>query len=596
MTYRNQKSGIQSIVSPNSKNSESDTPLRLEDVTVQQEKYRGYYTQRVKEQEVTQNQKDKIEQAILNKVSKLFKEYYQDHGDVQTQRQMNMVREREQRRLKLQLKLLKLRQDKNELETNYKPLKSMMLSPFIPSQTNSTQGNYKSNNINKNSDNTFRDQNIQEDLLKGWVIQFHKNQLYNNLGLKQAINDMYLRSGSLDLEVSPMKSQPLNMIRSARDLGIQNQKLLNLKQLSNMKSHRQYMPLFDDFRYINIMRKNEEVKSNNSQHLRPRTFNINLIKRKVTDQKINSMMITDSNLVVEGKFSQSLILSMVKTLSHCLSDLSAKLFNNNQTSWANFTNWLKKSQLCHMNIILEEITGITLQVGEILLIKFKDFPEKIGIQDPRYILNLDSLVSDECEVWEDNLLKFKEVRQFFFHAFDSYQLMTSQLGYGSVRDEEMMIMQGQIIEIRFKISEFIWLIEKYTILFMEDKATQNEINSQYKKDRPDSREKRKETQMQYIRKILKKTKKIIRSKNDPEFEFKISIKNAEADLVIKKEKVFKEMTEIQKIRIKEALKIGLRGGSYKTTKSIQALTDEIRREEYQKQQLKQKMEILAQQK
>ena len=61
----------------------------------------------------------------------------------------------------------------------------------------------------------------------------------------------------------------------------------------------------------------------------------------------------------------------------------------------------------------------------VLLLKFKDTPEKIGINDPRYILNLDAVVNNECDVFDDNMLKFKEVRQFFFHASDSHALMTS---------------------------------------------------------------------------------------------------------------------------------------------------------------------------
>ncbi len=36
--------------------------------------------------------------------------------------------------------------------------------------------------------------------------------------------------------------------------------------------------------------------------------------------------------------------------------------------------------------------------------------------------------------------------------------------------------------------------------------------------------------MQYIRKILRKTKKIIRARNEPEFEFKIANKNTDEDL------------------------------------------------------------------
>lgn len=49
----------------------------------------------------------------------------------------------------------------------------------------------------------------------------------------------------------------------------------------------------------------------------------------------------------------------------------------------------------HINLLLEEIIAICIQVGVVFLLKFKDHPEKIGISDPRYILNLDSVINDE---------------------------------------------------------------------------------------------------------------------------------------------------------------------------------------------------------
>ena len=64
-------------------------------------------------------EKKRLEHQILSKVSKLFKEYYQEHGDEKSHRQMNSVREREQRRLKLQTKLIKLRHEKREGERKF---------------------------------------------------------------------------------------------------------------------------------------------------------------------------------------------------------------------------------------------------------------------------------------------------------------------------------------------------------------------------------------------------------------------------------------------------------------------------------------------
>lgn len=59
------------------------------------------------------------------------------------------------------------------------------------------------------------------------------------------------------------------------------------------------MPLFDNFRFLNIEKKDDQ-KDN---ELRTRTFNINLTRRKFIDPRIDSMIITDYNLISETKFS-----------------------------------------------------------------------------------------------------------------------------------------------------------------------------------------------------------------------------------------------------------------------------------------------------
>ena len=55
------------------------------------------------------------------------------------------------------------------------------------------------------------------------------------------------------------------------------------------------------------------------------------------------------------------------------------------------------------------------------------------------------------------------------HAFDSYQLMTSQLGYQQLNDEDVMILQSQASECRCKISEVVWLLSKYMKIYNEKK-------------------------------------------------------------------------------------------------------------------------------
>ena len=162
----------------------------------------------------------------------------------------------------------------------------------------------------------------------------------------------------------------------------------------------------------------------------------------------------------------------------------------------------------------------------VFLLKFNDNPEKIGISDPRYILNLDAIIDDEQEAFTDNLLKFKEIRQFIFHTFDCYSLMTSNLGYQAVSQEDLMVLQGEILEIRFKVSEIIWLLEKYFKLYSEDKvAGKSKFHLYLKRSGDESDEDKKVTNMQYIMRFLKKTKKIIRTRDDAEFKFKVASKN-----------------------------------------------------------------------
>lgn len=108
-----------------------------------------------------------------------------------------------------------------------------------------------------------------------------------------------------------------------------------------------------------------------------------------------------------------------------------------------------------------------INIGLEFLLKFRDDPTRIGISDPRYLQNVEDIVRDECKAFEDNLLKFKFIRSFFNQSFDAYYLMTSQLDYQSLTKEQFLIVQGQIIEVRFKISEIVYLLDKYYQLFLD---------------------------------------------------------------------------------------------------------------------------------
>lgn len=59
---------------------------------------------------------------------------------------------------------------------------------------------------------------------------------------------------------------------------------------------------------------------------------------------------------------------------------------------------------------MEEVVSILTNVGLEFLLKFRDTPEKIGISDPRYLQQVEDLVRDECEAFDDNLLKYKFIR------------------------------------------------------------------------------------------------------------------------------------------------------------------------------------------
>ena len=104
--------------------------------------------------------------------------------------------------------------------------------------------------------------------------------------------------------------------------------------------------------------------------------------------------------------------------------------------------------------------------------------------------------------------------------------MTSNLGYQPVSHEDLMVLQGEILEIRFKVSEIIWLLEKYIKLYTDDKvAGKSKFHIYLKKSGEESDDEKKVTNMQYIMRFLKKTKKIIRTREDPEFKFKVASKN-----------------------------------------------------------------------
>ena len=134
-----------------------------------------------------------------------------------------------------------------------------------------------------------------------------------------------------------MKIKSTFETRSPRDLGISNQKLINLKILSNLKCIRSYSPLFEDQKLTKLLQKQKQT---GKDLMRTRTFNISLKCRKVKDDKINSMMITDLAVLREPKFGQALLLAIVDVLTHNIAELSAKLFRTNEISWPHFLKWL----------------------------------------------------------------------------------------------------------------------------------------------------------------------------------------------------------------------------------------------------------------
>ena len=74
-----------------------------------------------------------------------------------------------------------------------------------------------------------------------------------------------------------------------------------------------------------------------------------------------------------------------------------------------------------INIIIEELIGILLEVGLVLLLskfftnskEFKENPSRLGLTDLRHLLYVDRIVTNEVSTFMDNILKFKDVVNFF---------------------------------------------------------------------------------------------------------------------------------------------------------------------------------------
>ena len=82
--------------------------------------------------------------------------------------------------------------------------------------------------------------------------------------------------------------------------------------------------------------------------------------RKIIDRKYESMMITDYHIISEPKFAAYITNLLLTSLRQSLSELSGKLFSNNEISWPIFTKWMTITQIRPINLLFEEIIGITL--------------------------------------------------------------------------------------------------------------------------------------------------------------------------------------------------------------------------------------------
>lgn len=64
-----------------------------------------------------------------------------------------------------------------------------------------------------------------------------------------------------------------------------------------------------------------------------RTFNINLTERKTKDPLIESMVLSDYNLIKDLQFNHTLVDEMMVHYQKCLSELYSKLSNTNEVQW-----------------------------------------------------------------------------------------------------------------------------------------------------------------------------------------------------------------------------------------------------------------------
>lgn len=149
-------------------------------------------------------------------------------------------------------------------------------------------------------------------------VAYLKKQLYDNLRCETVMN------ASASKKFQATNNQPFFTPRSNGHADKNQNTLINLKILSNLKSQREFSSLKARFLF--------SPTSTNNEDTRKRTFSTKLVQRMTVDPKTDSMTINDNNIIREKKYHSYILQQLTKSLSTSLSGLSNKLFANDLVS------------------------------------------------------------------------------------------------------------------------------------------------------------------------------------------------------------------------------------------------------------------------
>eukprot|EP00347_Sterkiella_histriomuscorum_P012541 403368178 len=125
------------------------------------------------------------------------------------------------------------------------------------------------------------------------------------------------------------------------------------------------------------------------------------------------------------------------------------------------------------NAQFEELIGFIIEIIQIVLLKFGDDPDRIGLKDYSKIVQQTVKVKIETNAFRDNQTLFIDLTDMYKKSYDAYYIMTKMLGFSQLHYDANQKLQQYICRARLSCKEL-----------MEDFRNQEELlNREFTKEK-----------------------------------------------------------------------------------------------------------------